>query len=43
MDRLLRAKGRGRAMSPVLVSSRGALRDLVTGFPKHDRTLAEAG
>ncbi|MFI1972242.1 threonylcarbamoyl-AMP synthase [Streptomyces cinnamoneus] len=43
VDRLLRAKGRGRAMpSPVLVASPDALRDLVTGFPERGWALVEA-
>ncbi|MFF0060467.1 L-threonylcarbamoyladenylate synthase [Streptomyces sp. NPDC005279] len=43
VDRLLRAKGRGRAMpSPVLVASPDALDDLFTDFSEQGRALVEA-
>lgn len=43
VDRLLRAKGRGRAMpSPVLVASPDALPDLVTDFPEQGWALVKA-
>lgn len=43
VDRLLRAKGRGRAMpSPVLVASADALHDLIVDFPEQGWALVEA-
>ncbi|MER5908340.1 L-threonylcarbamoyladenylate synthase [Streptomyces mirabilis] len=43
VDRLLRAKGRGRAVpSPVLVASADALHDLIVDFPEQGWALVEA-